>query len=112
MSEVYILDTETSGRGDDREVIEAAWLAIRPVHELVGTNPDAIAEPLSITGSFCQRYKPSKPMQFSAIAVHHVLPEELESCEPSSTFALPADAQATSLGIPSTSIGKPSAAHT
>ena len=65
-----ILDTETTTNKEtpDRplEVVELAWM------------------PLGSPGSFCQRYKPDMPCTFGATATHHILPEDLEGCPPSS----------------------------
>ena len=63
-----ILDTETTGfRGEDGTPAECVELAYRNIwsREL-----------------FLQRYKPSRPMQWGAIAVHHIMPEELLDCPP------------------------------
>lgn len=76
-----ILDTETTGfRADDGTPAECVELAYR--------NP--VTRHL-----FLQRYKPSRPMQWGAIAVHHILPEELESCPPSTQALVDAPVQYT-----------------
>lgn len=87
----YIFDTERTDR-DNGEIIEAAWLKVRSVTDLAGS-ADAIASGLNVEHAHCQRYKPTKPIAFGSMAVHHILPSELEHCEPSSTFALPADCE-------------------
>lgn len=86
-----IFDTETTSRDDDREIIEAAWLRPRVINDLAGDS-DRIPQPIaaSIVEHFEERYKPSKPLDFGAMAVHHILPSELEGCPPPSQFALPA----------------------
>jgi exodeoxyribonuclease X len=87
---VLILDTEATDKEPGRELIEAAWVSIRPVEDLGGVNPDIIAVPIVLDGEFCQRYKPQQPSKFGALAVHHILPEELEYMPPASSFELPA----------------------
>lgn len=75
-----IFDTETTGTTDP-EVIEAAWLQLSdPVN-------------LTILATFEQRYRPSKPIELGALAVHHIYDEELTECPPHTEFKLPADAR-------------------
>lgn len=80
-----IFDTELTDRKNG-EIIEAAWLQLAPVF---GGRFDAID--LHYIGEHSFRYKPSKPITFGAMAVHHILPEELEGMPPSSYFELPPD---------------------
>jgi len=76
--EVVIFDTETTGKNDPA-LIEAAWLVVEQINPL-------------ITGdSFCERYKPEKPIELGALAVHHILDEDLLDCSPAETFKLPED---------------------
>lgn len=75
-----IFDTETTSI-DSPEIVEAAWLE-------VGSPQD-----LSITNMFLRRYKPSKHIQLGAMAVHHIMDEDLEGCPPSAAFALPEGVQ-------------------
>ena len=37
---------------------------------------------------WCQRYEPSKAIELGAMATHHIIPQELRGCPPSSTFVL------------------------
>ena len=74
----YILDTETTGLVDP-EVVEVAW--VKP------HSPDNLICDLT----FISRYKPTKPIELGALATHHILDEDVEFCQPSSTFALPED---------------------
>jgi len=83
----YIFDTETTDRADG-EIIEAAWMQFAPVYDLGGQS-DQID--LRTIGEHSFRYKPSKPISFGAMAVHHILPHELEGCPPFTEFALPAN---------------------
>jgi exodeoxyribonuclease X len=76
-----ILDTETTGKNDPILLIEAAWLKVEDVRTL------------SITDTFSQRYKPSKPIETGAMAVHHIFDEELNGCPASDTFRLPDDVE-------------------
>lgn len=91
MSGVYIFDTEQTGKKDG-EIIEAAWIAIKSSLDLLGESGD-IQKNLAVTNMWSGRYKPTKPITYGAMAVHHILPHELEACPPSSQFSLPADCQ-------------------
>ena len=74
----YLFDTETTGTHEP-EVIEAAWIVVNnPVHLTVGR-------------AWEQRFKPSKPIELGALAVHHILDEDLAHSPASSTFTLPFD---------------------
>lgn len=90
LSPAVFFDTETTSRDDDREVIEAAY--IRPVGamDLIGGS-DRIPAPIfnHVVETFEQRYKPDSAIDFGAMAVHHILPSELEDCPPSGSFQLP-----------------------
>lgn len=71
-----ILDTETTGfRADDGTPAECIELAYR--------NP--VTREL-----FLRRYLPARPIQWGAIAVHHIMPGELAGCPPSSQALLDA----------------------
>lgn len=82
MSGVYIFDVESTDR-ENGEIIEAAWLRVGSMERPI--------LPLEAEIAWTQRYKPSKPTSFGALAVHHILPIELEECPPSSEFKLPED---------------------
>lgn len=85
MNRVFILDSEMTGLKDP-EVIEVAWSELRTGKDLVGDS-DEIS--LDVCGSFEERFKPVKTTTYGALAVHHILPEELEGCRPSCEFKLP-----------------------
>src|SRR5574341_981657 len=70
--DAIIFDTETTGFNEP-QVIELAWL---------GWGPE--------DGSFYERYKPSKVLEWGAVATHHILMEDLEGKPPSSEARLPA----------------------
>jgi exodeoxyribonuclease X len=78
---VLVFDTETTGR-EKSTIIEAAWLSLDGVTSL-GVKMDF------------QRYYNPAPAQieFGAMAIHHILPHELEDCPPSSAFTLPAETE-------------------
>ena len=86
----YLLDVETTSKKQPMEIIEAAWLRIMPASDMLGETPDVIPAFLSFS-SWHQRYKPSIEITCGSIAVHHILPHELEDCPPSSSFKLPED---------------------
>lgn len=67
----YIFDTETTGFNEP-QVIQAASLAISLEGE--------------IGESYTQFFCPSKPIEYGAKAIHHILECDLESSPPSSAF--------------------------
>lgn len=69
-----ILDTETTGL-DKPEVIELACAEFRLDYALGN---------ISVS-----RYRPSKPIQWGAMAIHHILPDELHQCPSASEVELP-----------------------
>lgn len=82
MNRAIIFDTETTGLTDP-EVIEAAWMPV----EIVGGK-------VEMAGSTtCRRYRPLRPISLGAMAVHHIMDEDLVDEPPSSTFALPEGVQ-------------------
>lgn len=87
----YIFDTETTDREPGREIIEAAWLKLREAKDLFG-DANTIPEDLYYIEAYGQRFCPSKPIGFGAMAVHHILPGELMGMAPSASFQLPDDA--------------------
>ena len=66
-----IFDTETTGTDETAEIIEAAW-----IEEWTGNE-------------YCERFKPTGPISFGAMAVHNIMMHDLEGCKPSSAFTLP-----------------------
>jgi exodeoxyribonuclease X len=78
---IYIFDTETTDK-ENGEIIEAAWLKL---------STDPIEPEPKILDEWSARFRPSKPSTFGAMAVHHILPSELEDCPPTEFFALPED---------------------
>ncbi|MDA1331801.1 MAG: DUF3820 family protein [Proteobacteria bacterium] len=58
-------------------LIEAAWI------ELESIDPFTVADP------FVQRYNPGKRISLGALAVHHIMDEELVDCPSAASFALP-----------------------
>jgi exodeoxyribonuclease X len=76
MVKSIIFDTETTGK-NEAKMIEAAWI------QLDSINPFVTSE------EFNQRYNPGKPIEFGALATHHILDEELIDCPTSESFELP-----------------------
>lgn len=76
----YIFDTETND-STNPEIIEAAWLQL------------ADPESLRAVEMFHMRYRPERPITLGAMAVHHIMDEDLVDCPPSATFALPDDCE-------------------
>lgn len=79
---ILVFDTETTDRKDG-EIIEAAWLQLS---QHLSALPHILLE-------WSERFRPSQPSTYGAIAVHHILPSELEGCAPSASFSLPATTQ-------------------
>ncbi len=71
-----IIDTETTGFKEP-QAIEIAYQEINHIDNL------------EVVSSFEQRYKPSKPIDYGAMAVHHIVEADLVLCEPSGSFKLP-----------------------
>lgn len=76
MNKAIIFDTETTGKVDPI-IVEAAWLKLESI------------SPFETSDSFNQRYNPGKPIDFGALATHHILDEELIDCPPADSFELP-----------------------
>ena len=80
LMKAVIIDTETTGFAEPRPV-EIAWLGLNDV------------ESLGIVHEFEHRYNPGKPIEFGAMAVHHILDEDVAD-EPSyKTFELPQETE-------------------
>ncbi len=75
-----IFDTETTGRNEP-QLIEAAWLRVNDLRSL------------EVEEQFVQRYRPEKKIELGAIAVHHILDEDLADCPPANTFHLPSETE-------------------
>ena len=80
MTFAYLLDTETTGKVDP-EPVEIAWVKLASPLEL---------EPVA---SFSARYKPSKRIELGALAVHHILDEDVADCPPHFDFVFPTDCE-------------------
>lgn len=83
-----VLDTETTDLKDP-EVIEAAWYEMVPGRDLLGD--ECLSEGLHVGEKYCERFNPHRASSVGALAVHHILPSELEGCRPSREFRLPPD---------------------
>jgi exodeoxyribonuclease X len=86
MTRVYFFDTETTDR-DNGEIIEAGLIEVEAEFDLAGESDRINLR--SLREFAPQRFKPSKPTTLGALAVHGILPEELEGFPPSSEFRLP-----------------------
>lgn len=86
---VLVFDSEMTGF-DDPEIIEAAWIELKPFADWAERGMDDLsAAYFKWEHKYWERFKPVKPSSFGALAVHHILPEELEGCRPSCEFRLP-----------------------
>ncbi len=72
-----IFDTEVNSL-DDPEVVELAYDLVDIEEALVSTS-----------GLICQRFKPSRPFDAGAVAVHFITPEDVADCPPSSEADIP-----------------------
>lgn len=77
--QAIIFDTETTGL-ESNEVIELAYLPVSQTETKLNV--------LTSEGKLF-RFKPKTKMQFGAMAVHHILPEDLEDELPSSEACIP-----------------------
>lgn len=75
---IIILDTETHAK-KNQIPIEVAYIGIS-----MGENHQ-----FRVESEFCQRYNPGEPIQFGAMATHHILDEDVAACPPASDFVLP-----------------------
>lgn len=80
---IILFDTETTGADEGAEIIEAA------IGEIVAPASGEYAMLLDMPQVTAQRFKPSRPIQLGALATHHIIAEDLATCPPSSSFALP-----------------------
>lgn len=85
----YIFDTELTGLPDtEPDIIEAAWLRLpsaAPGGKIVPYPDDE--------NRYYEQFKPTKAITFGAMAVHHILPTDLEACRPCGEFRLPDDCE-------------------
>lgn len=84
-----VFDSEMTGF-EEPEVIEAAWIELQPSADWAAELGAAYFK-WERNEIYCERFKPIKPSSYGALAVHHILPEELEGCRPSCEFRLPQD---------------------
>ncbi len=83
-----IFDTETTGRKDPG-LVEAAWIRLAtPATMWQQAQPLLASE--APADSHVQRFNPGKPMEFGAMATHHITNEAVAHCPSASTFRLPA----------------------
>lgn len=76
---IRVLDTETTGI-DEPQCIELAHRDVALVDGLIDSPEES---------RFCQRYLPSKPIAFGAMATHHIRLEDLEGCPPHTQAKIP-----------------------
>lgn len=76
----YIIDTETTGT--DPKLANIIELAYGPISEDLRT----------FSTVTCTRFKPDVKIDCGAMAVHHIIPDDLKDCSHHSQAKLPADA--------------------
>lgn len=79
-----IFDTETTGIRDP-EIIEASWMAA----SFSCSEEDRDWPTLQYDWPVTKRYRPKTRITMGAMAVHHIMDEDLVECPPSSSFKLP-----------------------
>lgn len=89
---VYIVDTECTSL-DEPEVIELAWARLPVAKHLAGRSDEIVVPLLDQAEMFEKRYQPEKPSTFGAMAIHHILPRELEGCPPAAEALMPYDCE-------------------
>ena len=74
---IAVIDTETTD-ANEPELIEVAAL-------MVSNDPCKLKK----ISEYEERFKPSKPISIGAMAVHHIMDEDLTECKPSAAFVFP-----------------------
>lgn len=74
-----LLDTETNGQ-EPQEPIEVAWVELEEGPAFFLNRK---------TNIHIDRYKPKLISTYGALATHHIMPEELRKCKPSSEAIIP-----------------------
>ena len=97
----YLFDTETTRlhpeihqQEDGTQVIMKPVEAIELAYSGLEFDPERKAYPhpvFRVFNSLNQLYKPHHPMTIASMATHLIIPQDLESCPPSSTAKLPDD---------------------
>lgn len=81
-AEAWIMDTETTG-SNEPQVIELA---------MIGLKGATIDPSLPLLGdNIYERFRPSKPIELGALAVHHIMDEDLTDCRLHTDLSLPAE---------------------
>lgn len=91
-----LFDTEATGTEDNDEIIEAAWAypELTKVHHVdAALGIDRMRVAVTHSAVAVERFCPTAPIKYGAMAVHHIIPEDLEGCRPSSEFRLPGGTQ-------------------
>lgn len=74
---MVVIDTETTDTNEP-ELVEVAALTL-------SDNPCK----LKVIATYEERFKPTKPITLGAMAVHHIMDEDLIDCKPSAAFVFP-----------------------
>ncbi|WP_454744067.1 putative quorum-sensing-regulated virulence factor [Cupriavidus necator] len=83
-----VFDTETTGKKDPG-LVEAAWIPIpspAKIKQLAG----GLVGDEGARDTMVQRFNPGKPIEYGAMATHHITNHAVAHCPPASTFRLPA----------------------
>ncbi|WP_432263562.1 3'-5' exonuclease [Cupriavidus sp. TMH.W2] len=82
-----IFDTETTGKKNPG-LVEAAWIPI-PSSDSIAKLAGELVGNERARGTVAQRFNPGKPIEYGAMATHHITNEAVALCPPGSTFRLP-----------------------
>lgn len=85
---IYILDTETTGKIEPIIPIEIAY---RKLNLQIQATGKIAFLPEEVGQMFHGYFKPNKPIEFGAMATHHILEEDLKDAPPYESFTLPED---------------------
>lgn len=86
MAKVIVVDTETSGIGKEDQVIEFAYVELKPIPQFRDTTAPYIESTF-----FNKRYRPSVPIHPKAREVHGIDYKTLLGCDPSDSLEFPKD---------------------
>ena len=87
MSKAYLFDTETTGK-EEPQIMEAAWVPLLDLPE-VGYDLD-LSDTYDDSG-YVERFCTDKPPELGALAVHHILWEDVKGYRDWKKFKLPED---------------------
>lgn len=88
MSKILILDTETTGKFQPA-LIDAAYAEVSSIEQPL-TEAGLVALRRAVNK---KRFNPGKPIEYGAMAIHHITDKDVVNCPPASEFRLPANVE-------------------